>query len=75
MTIISIKFKERSEGADEILIWIPQTSVAIGSLVFFICVFHHLVFSILNLKFSWAIASPERGILPNSPNTSPPTVS
>ena len=24
MTIISIKFEERSEGADEILIWIPK---------------------------------------------------
>ena len=30
MLIISYKFQERSEGADEILIWIPQTSVAIG---------------------------------------------
>ena len=36
MLIISYKFQERSEGADEILIWIPQTSVAIGSTVFFI---------------------------------------
>jgi|TARA_X000001036_G_C20325596_1_gene662312 TRAP-type C4-dicarboxylate transport system permease small subunit len=52
MTIISIKFQERSEGADEILIWIPQTSVAIGSLIFFICVFHHLIFSILNKKLN-----------------------
>ena len=50
MVIISIKFEERSEGADEILIWIPQSSLAIGSFVFFICVFHHLVFSILNKK-------------------------
>ena len=50
MVIISIKFEERSEGADEILIWIPQTSLAIGSFVFFICIFHHLVFSILNKK-------------------------
>jgi TRAP-type C4-dicarboxylate transport system permease small subunit len=50
MTIVSIKFKERSEGADEILIWIPQTSVAIGSFIFFICVLHHLIFSILNRK-------------------------
>jgi TRAP-type C4-dicarboxylate transport system permease small subunit len=50
MVIISIKFEERSEGADEILIWIPQASLAIGSFVFFICVFHHLVFSILNKK-------------------------
>ena len=50
MVIISVKFEERSEGADEILIWIPQSSLAIGSFVFFICVFHHLVFSILNKK-------------------------
>jgi len=50
MVIISIKFEERSEGGDEILIWIPQSSLAIGSFVFFICVFHHLVFSILNKK-------------------------
>ncbi|WP_415284275.1 TRAP transporter small permease [Candidatus Pelagibacter sp. Uisw_130] len=50
MVIISIKFEERSEGADEILIWIPQSSLAIGSFVLFICIFHHLVFSILNKK-------------------------
>ena len=47
MLIISFKFQERSEGADEILIWIPQTSVAIGSTVFFICVFHRFI---LNIK-------------------------
>ena len=47
MLIISYKFQERSEGADEILIWIPQTSVAIGSTIFFICVFHQLI---LNIK-------------------------
>ena len=52
MTFISIKFQERSEGADEILIWIPQTAVAIGSLIFFICVFHHLIFSIFNKKMN-----------------------
>ena len=52
MVIISIKFEERSEGADEILIWIPQTSLAIGSLIFFICIFHHLVFLILNKKIN-----------------------
>ena len=50
MPVISIKFQERSEGADEIFIWIPQTGVALGSLIFFICVFHHLIFSILNKK-------------------------
>ena len=43
MLIISYKFQERSEGADEILIWIPQTSVAIGSIIFSISVFHHLI--------------------------------
>ena len=43
MTLISIKFEERSEGADEILIWIPQTSVAIGSSIFFLSVFHQLI--------------------------------
>ena len=47
MLIISYKFQERSEGADEILIWIPQTGVAIGSAIFSISVFHQLI---LNLK-------------------------
>ena len=46
MLIISYRFQERSEGADEILIWIPQTSVALGSLVFFISVFHQFVLRI-----------------------------
>ena len=48
MLIISYKFQERSEGADEILIWIPQTSVALGSTIFFICIFHKLILKILN---------------------------
>jgi len=52
MTIVSIRFGERSEGADEILIWIPQTAVAIGSLIFFICVLHHFLFSILCKKIN-----------------------
>jgi len=52
MTIVSIKFEERSEGADEIFIWIPQTSLALGSLIFFICVFHHLVFSIIDKRIN-----------------------
>ena len=46
MLIISYKFQERSEGADEILIWIPQTSVALGSTIFFICIFHQLIIKI-----------------------------
>ena len=48
MLLISYKFQERSEGADEILIWIPQSSVAMGSLLFFICVFHQLILRIVN---------------------------
>ena len=47
MLIISINFQERSEGADEILIWIPQVSVALGSTIFFICVLHNFIFLIL----------------------------
>ena len=47
MLIISIKFGERSEGADEILIWIPQLSVAIGSTIFFICIIHNFILLIL----------------------------
>ena len=43
MLIISYKFQERSEGADEILIWIPQSSVAIGSIIFFISVLHNFI--------------------------------
>ena len=46
MLVISYKFQERSEGADEILIWIPQTSVAIGSTIFFISVLHQFILSI-----------------------------
>ena len=45
MLKISYEFQERSEGADEILIWIPQTSVAIGSAIFFISVFHQFILS------------------------------
>ena len=50
MLIISYKFQERSEGADEILIWIPQTSVAVGSTIFFISVFHQFILIIKKLN-------------------------
>ena len=50
MLFISYKFQERSEGADEILIWIPQTSVAIGSTIFFISVFHQFILTIKRNK-------------------------
>ena len=48
MLMVSFQFQERSEGADEILIWIPQVSVALGSTIFFICVLHNFI--LLTLK-------------------------
>ena len=52
MTIVSVMFEERSEGADEILIWIPQSVVTVGALIFFICILHHLIFSIIEKKIN-----------------------
>ena len=48
MLIISFKFEERSEGADEILIWIPQSSLAIGSIILFVCILHNLLKYFIN---------------------------
>ena len=50
MLIISYKFQERSEGADEILIWIPQTGVALGSFIFFVSCFHKFILSLVSQK-------------------------
>ena len=52
MLLISIKFQERSEGADEILIWIPQVSVALGSTIIFICVIHNFILLILKKNYN-----------------------
>ena len=57
MLIISIKFGERSEGADEIYIWIPQVSVALGSTIFFVCVLHNFIFA--NFKKNKQLVMPE----------------
>ena len=43
MWIVSIQLAERSQGADEILLWIPQTGVAIGSIIFFVCITHNFI--------------------------------
>ena len=43
MWVVSIQLAERSQGADEILLWIPQTGVAIGSIIFFICISHNFI--------------------------------
>ena len=43
MWVVSIQLAERSQGADEILLWIPQTGVALGSIIFFICILHNFL--------------------------------
>ena len=43
MWIVSIQLGERSQGADEILLWIPQTGVAIGAIIFFVCITHNFL--------------------------------
>ena len=43
LTYFSFLFDERSEGADAILLWIPQLPVSIGSTVFALAVLHSTV--------------------------------
>lgn len=43
LTYFSWKFEERSEGADAILVWIPQSAAALGSIVLAVCAAHALV--------------------------------
>jgi TRAP-type C4-dicarboxylate transport system permease small subunit len=42
MTRVSWILGDRSEGADAILMWIPQSLVAFGALVFALCILHSL---------------------------------
>ena len=51
MLIVSLKFGERSEGADEIYIWIQQVAVALGSTIFFVCVLHNFLLLILKRNY------------------------
>ncbi|UWR38438.1 TRAP transporter small permease [Sulfitobacter sp. W074] len=44
----SYDFHERSEGADAILLWIPQMPVALGAVLFAISVLHLLIESLVN---------------------------
>jgi TRAP-type C4-dicarboxylate transport system permease small subunit len=39
----SYDFQERSDGADATLLWIPQTPVAIGAILFAVAVLHQLI--------------------------------
>jgi len=43
MTRVSWQLEDRSEGADAILLWIPQTLVGFGAVVLAISVLHQLV--------------------------------
>jgi TRAP-type C4-dicarboxylate transport system permease small subunit len=43
MTRVSYQLGDRSEGADAILLWIPQTVMAFGSVVLAVCLLHSLV--------------------------------
>ena len=48
MWVVSIQLGERSQGADEILLWIPQSGVALGSIIFFICITHNFLKLLFN---------------------------
>ncbi|WP_316863162.1 TRAP transporter small permease [uncultured Cohaesibacter sp.] len=52
----SLEFGERSEGADAILLWIPQTPVAIGSILFALSTIHVL----LIVMFNYSSIDPEQ---------------
>ena len=43
LVAVSWDLEDVSEGTDRMLLWIPQTAVAAGSTVLFICVLHRLV--------------------------------
>ncbi|MCP4330002.1 MAG: TRAP transporter small permease subunit [Alphaproteobacteria bacterium] len=43
MVYVSWLFDDRSDGSDELLIWIPQVPTAIGFVVFAICLVHATV--------------------------------
>jgi len=43
----SWRFEERSEGSDAMLIWIPQAPVAVGAVLFAICLVHALLRTLL----------------------------
>ncbi len=48
MTYTSYLFEERSEGADGILLWPPQITLAIGSFLLFICIIHQFIKRLTN---------------------------
>jgi TRAP-type C4-dicarboxylate transport system permease small subunit len=56
LALDSYEFGERSEGADAILMWIPQTPVAVGSILFFMAVFHTFLLSL----FKYELVDPDQ---------------
>ncbi len=43
MVYVSYQFEDRSDGSDELLIWIPQAPMAFGFAVFAVSVVHAIV--------------------------------
>ena len=43
MVLVSYDFEDRSDGSDELLIWIPQVPMVVGFVVFAIALVHALV--------------------------------
>jgi len=56
LVVDSYEFNDRSQGADAILLWIPQTPVAIGSILLALAVTHSFVQSL----FDYDAINPER---------------
>jgi TRAP-type C4-dicarboxylate transport system permease small subunit len=55
LTLISRRFEERSEGADAILIWIPQSALALGATLFAVCIAHQFI------RILFGVAEPDAG--------------
>lgn len=43
LVVVSWDLEDVSEGTDRMLLWIPQTAVAVGATVLFVCVLHRFV--------------------------------
>ena len=48
LALESYEFGERSEGADAVLLWIPQTPVAIGAVLLAVAVVHTLLLALFD---------------------------
>jgi TRAP-type C4-dicarboxylate transport system permease small subunit len=48
LALESYEFGERSEGADAVLLWIPQTPVAIGAILLAVAVIHTLLLALFD---------------------------